>query len=598
MKFRITVLFLLLHLSLSAQDTLIWEGVVVDGISNAPMPYTGIFAASDHHGTISRADGSFRLHDILAEDTIVFRASGYKEMRIPVPDRSDTVRLFTGLQLLESVIVLSDVSILYKMIADSKKVQRNQVDTAKTYFELESFEGDAQLELFQAYYNGIFKDYDLKEMELKSARFGLRKNRERYFISLESSRAMREHSLFESNPWFPHSPFELSKKELRKSYRLELAGKSPNQLSGTTYVIRFEPKHAEDTTEFFSGMVWMDSASCNIEKVELSISQTSRHPFQAFFLRKELNHVGLHLEKTFDYNGDRMRIRSIDFTYSIKTNQPLFVNLDEDERIQYMDTTQRSEHFLIVPDYFITTHAFLYAYDYDSHFSVARFEFPKEPINDYRKLYALGKNETFWNCYQDFKIPNDEKNVRFLADSLVVQDLAAIALNFHHRKMLLGGIYIPWSENRVIVRNASFNPTERPAIPATAYQLKGQILMDVNEVCGVPTVETRCVLDPYETYFNLPISPTQLAFINIYFDLLEMERRELEQKLATAGEHIEQWDALYKEQLQIAEKHLQSYLREVDRGTNTDALLKWNNEVEEALSIDNVALFKVFPDQE
>ena len=108
----------------------------------------------------------------------------------------DTVYLKPEVLLINEAIVLADNTILYQLVSNVRKTQTRIPETAKSYFELESYNNEKQLELFQGYYNGKFNGYNVSQLEMKSGRFALAPLSKRIFASTESSKAICMHSIF------------------------------------------------------------------------------------------------------------------------------------------------------------------------------------------------------------------------------------------------------------------------------------------------------------------------------------------------------------------------------------------------------------------
>ncbi len=55
--------------------------------------------------------------------------------------------------------------------------------------------------------------------------------------------------------------------------------------------------------------------------------------------------------------------------------------------------------------------------------------------------------------------------------------------------------------------------------------------MNLNPISETIHVQLATILDPFTSYSNLEINANSAAFINMYFDLIETKRRELEAKI-------------------------------------------------------------------
>jgi hypothetical protein len=122
-----------------------------------------------------------------------------------------------------------------------------------------------------------------------------------------------------------------------------------------------------------------------------------------------------------------------------------------------------------------------------------------------------------------------------------------------------------------------------------------QLFYDLLQTKDSTILLTSCVIDPYQTYYKLSVDATVNCFVNMYFDLCEIERRAFDAKCrkeALDQAHIEE---RYKEAQQNLDAVLTDFLTQVDRGQNRKAMLKWNAFITEQIGIDNVALFALYP---
>ncbi len=592
MRTQIFILFLILPIVGWTQATFNKRGVVIDAETKDPLPYVSIFTLQQRHGTLSRQDGSFEISDLRAEDSVVFNFTGYQKQTILASEIPDTIQLETPTQLIGAVSVISNNSILYDMLARAKQTKSTERVKAKTYFELETFENDQQLELFQGFYNGAIHGYDIEGLELKAARFGLKRNRGRYFMSRESSKALYLHQLFEATPFFPTNPLELNRRQMKRDFNVHLDRKYRDAQQNTIYVLRFYPKC--DDGKAFSGLIWMDSLRCAIQKIELTADSAVVYPFEAFFKRTSLDHVRMKIVKSYETVNGHQQLKSVDFDYSLQIDRPMYVSLNTDNQVQFLDTVPRTANYEIIPDFTIQSKAILFVFDSEAPFILPRFDFPKEGIDDYRKMGALGSTTDFWSCYTDFKIPNNLSHDLFLQQKDVTTDLDSIYLRGNSVNFDLGS-YTPWSEKRVILKESpSEMGTPTPTLAAWSYLLKAQILLEINDECDSMAYSTTAVLDAYSSYYNLEINNVDLAFINIYFDWVECKRRELEQLLEqidspSAQELISVHEAFLKK----VEKESTQFFKEVDRGRNLDHLNYYNKIISNQLGINNIELFQV-----
>ncbi len=105
---------------------------------------------------------------------------------------------------------------------------------------------------------------------------------------------------------------------------------------------------------------------------------------------------------------------------------------------------------------------------------------------------------------------------------------------------------------------------------------------------------TKTILDVYETFVNLPETPELDCFINIYFDLYEIARRQLEQELKGI-KTAEKADKIYKKISDDINTRQKQFVSETQSGKNKYYLNKWNGVVVKELNIDNMKIFGVLP---
>ena len=207
LKNLILVIFICIVGSLYGQEreqTFSIKGIVIDSLSEKPLPFVSISKKRDRKGTISDFEGLFTLDNVRVGDDVTFSYIGYEKrvLRIDKEYFNDTIYICRKTQQLDEVIVLADNSILFELIAKSQKTASKKNHLAKTYYELETFSEDQQLELFQGYFNGTYKAYNTTDLQMKNARFALAPISKRIFASTESSKAMYMHQLMQLTSYF------------------------------------------------------------------------------------------------------------------------------------------------------------------------------------------------------------------------------------------------------------------------------------------------------------------------------------------------------------------------------------------------------------
>ena len=130
------------------------------------------------------------------------------------------------------------------------------------------------------------------------------------------------------------------------------------------------------------------------------------------------------------------------------------------------------------------------------------------------------------------------------------------------------------------------------SIPNDLYLLKVQILLDITQLDDSINCKSFSVFDAKQTFYHLPEEPYTKAFLNIYFDICEIERRKMEKELNSHSYTFSQADSIYRKTGQSIDNITGRYLKEVKLGKEENALRKWNQYVLEKLDIDNLQMFR------
>ena len=126
------------------------------------------------------------------------------------------------------------------------------------------------------------------------------------------------------------------------------------------------------------------------------------------------------------------------------------------------------------------------------------------------------------------------------------------------------------------------------------YDLVVKIYVDINSYKDSTNILTSTIFDPYESYYYLPMDSKTHCFVNLYFDLCEIERRKLEESLRAEKNNIHRINEVYNNFLKEFEDKKYSYFKATQRGTNESEMQKYNTIVNEQLGIDNIKLFEPY----
>ncbi|MGB1003987.1 MAG: carboxypeptidase-like regulatory domain-containing protein [Salibacteraceae bacterium] len=542
---------------------------VLDAISKEPVPYATVYNHLSGTGTVTNLKGQFYWKPLGQRDSVTLSFVGYESQFFnsshPIPA---SIFLNPKTEILESAYVYGNMTFLYQLIADCKIQKSKKNQTAKTYLSLESIIDNQSVESMEVYYNGLFNGYDCKELQLKTGRLAISNFGNRFFISTETSKALYLHELYESTGHFPTSPMGLSRKKLAKLFELKFVKYYEEDNAHTIYQINYTP--TKDCDDCFHGTLWVDSLQHQIQKVTLQTDSTLRHPFIPIGHSDKLLNVSLEITKNYQTNKDVAQFKSTDFNY------------------QLVYKTISDSIFTV------NTNALVYAYDYDSKFDLPHFEYGNIRYKDYILIGSIPYNWFFWNNYKEFNMANQKESVLFSSLNPAQTGTFVNTNNPYFDKPFFEHAYKPWSIKRIELNQALSDEVGRAvsleAPPSQQYKLKTQIYLDINKINDSLHTVTSSYFDPYYSYFYLPQSAKTDAFVNMYFDLTEIKRRELEKQIqhASSRKEVEKLYQIKLNELAIQQKQ---FIKETQRGNNLKAMQQWNDYIVKRLKIDNLELF-------
>lgn len=579
MKYSLLISCLLFIGSVLSQTTEI-KGRIVDREGTGDIPFATVYNRSLKKGTIGNVDGFFKIPVGKLSDTIVVTAVGYKTTTIALEENTT----FYLVRMSENIVELSEVTVkptdntyLYELIGKCRQRPNKIREEAKAYYELKTFIDNRQVELVEGFYNAKISGYELKGQQLKAGRLAMKQydDQKRMFVSVESSKAILLSEVMDESSYFPANPFALNAKNLRRSFYLDMERKYLDDQGDSILIVTYFPKLKDGS--YYRGKIWINFSKMIIQKLQMECTDCKTHPFLPLFPSDSITGVDLQVTKTFVPQGDKQVFAHVDFNYSIAFRSRFGKTGDESYRIQ--------------------TNALFFAYDYEHTFSIPHFEFNKA-ATDYRRILSMPYNDFFWQNNDEYRLhDNKNSNQAFFMDSLSVTNLnirttkqTKIKKNFYKEP------YVKWSPNRVIFKesipDSLLNNFSRVSMDKS-FNLAIQVFFDRNEYNDSIHILTCTIFDPYESYYLLPMDQSTHCFINIYFDLIEIERRKLEVKLKSKPWTLQEAEAMYSRFLTDCTALKEKYFRAVDHGRNTAELIKWNRQVKNVLKIDNMALFGI-----
>ena len=587
---RIGVSFFLLLCTVSSFSQTIIQGKVRDSKTNEELPWCSISVKGTKKGAITNSEGTYVISVSIPKDTLLLSYVGYRSIEVPSSglSRKSTVLLERMDIQLEEVTVHADNDYLYDILEKCRKklLKDKRYHEAKVYYGIETQTNEQPIELLECYYNGYMKGSSIENLTFRNGRIGLAELDRRYFLTLNSSKAISQMNLVRQDPDYPSIPLQFAKKDLKKMFQLAM---KPGE--NGLYHIGFQPW--KEIGNHFSGDLWIDRKTLALVKIDLAIDAAARHPFLPIFKVDRLSNVDIKISHTFKNDGVSENLDHINFSYHV-TYKSVRENLAD------MDP--------LVVTREITTHGILCFYDYDDPFIIPWFDYDAN-YDDYRKMSIIPFNKIFWDNNNTLILTAKQKeSLGFFADSgLLVnfgdgnfgKDFLTLT---HYDSTLYENCYTFWdsvkrfSLNRSLPQNKIYTQRQiNSSILTDQYNLdilKVQLLLDVTRAGDAFSCRSYTVFDEKKTHFHLPDEPETKAFLNIFFDLCELERRKMEKTLNTGDYKINQIDSEYRATIKGMNQTTAKYLEEAKLGKNKKALMKWNGCVLENLGIDNLKLLK------
>lgn len=566
------------------------KGVIVNNKDKLALEYCNVFNKTTQEGVITNTNGVYSLEVKTMEDTIVFSYVGYKTLITSVKNISqlDTICLTENPYNLSEIEIHSNNDFLIDIIIHCKNKIKdlNGAHSSKAFYILNTTTNNQPLEILEFYYSAIQKKGKLRELKLKNGRFALLPMDSRYFLNLNTSQAFNKIDLVKRSNFFPGIILQFNKREIRKYFHLDLT-----RYDSLSYYIAFISK--SNTKELFNGELVINKKTYAIEKINLFAKSIITHPF-----------IGLGGNIT---NIDSIRLE-IDFVpYKIKIDK-ISLKMDLSFLSDHGDTIINGTPAKL--DRKLNINSLLYFYDFNNPFIIPYFEYNNN-LSDYRKLSIIPYNNAFWSS-RKILLTNDQKK------QIKIMEEQGYTLNYKESyygrdfmnkeleiapKIRKGFFEFPshafWNpKDRIQVRNdikhkQIISNSNIPLNSRDLFNMDVQFLLDINPIGNQYSCKSFTILDLINSHYDLEIDEYTNAFLNIYFDLYEIERRKMMKELQNNNTSIEEINTIYFKSISNINSQIKKYLIEVQYGSNREMLKKWNSIVYEILGIDNFKLFQL-----
>jgi len=562
-------------------------GRVVDSKSGQPLPYASIGLKGSAYGTISNEDGFFRINFGEKGDTLVFSFLGYESMEIVFEDLPDVVKLTRKSLELTTFTVSADSDPYFDILAKCRKeLKKNTRHKCRAYLEMHTDVLNTPGEVIEMYYNADVRSANLYSLVYKSGRQGLAKIDNSYFLSLSTTGIFQRFKPVEGDYNMPTNPLELSKGKMKKTYRLSLLSSGDDD---PYFHILFEPR--ADPQKTFSGEIWVDKETYRPIEIKLHIESALVKPFVPIFPSDSLVDIEMNITQRFEsFQGDLVP-SLLRFDYAFDS----YIPIDKTKPIG------KSNLKKIKP---VRSDGILYYYKYGKPFINPVFEYNGE-LNDYQKIQNTPYHQAFWDLssalVQSERMEESlaffEKHGLLNNHSSQVDDFLfdGMGSNMDHTNPFWSDIFrLRFDED--FKKNLEAQQIDsRYVVPDRArYELDVEIFLDIVQTEDTLVYYTETVFDIFQSFYNLPSDSLTNPFVNIYFDLAEIERREMIEKIEALHElSPEAILSIHEKGMEKLKSEWEVYLDQTGSGSSYGELLKYNELVKEELGIDNFEIFHV-----
>ena len=549
-------------------------GRVVDASNNLPLAYCSVGVKGSPNGTITNEEGSFSLQVDLTADSITFSYVGFRTRTMvaqAVVERGIIVLARSVTELREVEIVPAGEA-LYELVARCAKAMRKQTSSkAKVYFEMNTHMDLQPVEVIECFYNASLNGPHIEDLLLKQGRIGIAPMKGRYFVSLDVTKAMSLLDIRGEASKFPMSPFQwTSARAIRKRYDAQQEAYSTDGTRLDHLLLR--PR--DGTSGAFSVDVWIDSTTAQARSIEMHCTGCRPHPFVVLKPEDRIEHMDMTVRFTFKANGtDAGKLDHTELSYALV----------------YKDDRGTRD---------VRTTAVMHCFDHGGEFILPEFDYDQGQ-NDYRKITFQPYDSAFWaDSPALVRTDAQERDRDYFAEHGVLTGSTHVNLQ---KATFFESNYAWWSASKRISLKTlptpesakTPTPTSRSSgatVSASQVHLEAQLYLDMDTINGTTRHFSATVFDGFKSFYRLVEEPHTDVFLNIFFDLCEMERRAMEERLVGVSD-VARIRSIHAVAVANMQRTTTRYLKETRLGADRSGLKHWNDRVQQALGIDNFSLF-------
>lgn len=571
--------FLVFPFLLMSQNLIEINGKILNLYSKEPISYVNVFNLSTQRGTITNKDGFFRIYLSSIDDSVHISIIGYKDQFLQIKKDCKYYLILLEEQVYkinEFTYKPPDNSALYQLVDQCTKTIHYNEANSKAYFELKTFIQEQQVELLESYYNLNLNGPIINEMNFKTGRVAIQPYSNRFFVSLESSKAILTYNPYQKNELFPNNPLHFKDRKLKNYFYLHLSNNYFDQNGDSIVVIEYYPN--KDKKYNYYGKIWINTNKKYVMKISLNCDSTDLSPFEPIFDSDFIKNISLNIVNTYTWNNGSCYFKHVDFNYNI-------------DYLSRMGTSNQVQ-------YKIKTQAVLYAYENENLFQIPEFSTSLKSKTDYHKINAFVYNDIFWKKNEEYIVHDSlNSNEKYFEHPNSITNLTLFDKNEQIKTGFFQNKYIKWSIERLKYKDF-LNDTSKIHNTLNYYgemnKISVYLFLDYIQYKDTLQITTSTIIDSYETFCYLPKDSIANCILNIYFDISEIERLKLVREIENMQKDREKMDLIFqKYQFNLLQKQ-EEFLKAVDKGNNKNELIKYNQYVKNELGIDNIEFFQLW----
>jgi hypothetical protein len=574
---RTCLIILLIFIAVQSRAQFFMGGTVRNADDKGPVSFCSVAIKGTSVGALANEDGAFNIYVPVKEAILVFYTLGYERKEIRAADLQAVVYLSTLVKELKEVTIRGNDDRLYDLLLKCRQKARKGIPYgSKAYFQLSTRTHEQPVEMIEAYYNAKIEGTSINRLALKNGRVGLAEFDQRYFISFNTTRAIQYLSLTEESEYLPALPLQLGKAALKNRYELRQLDEDAQ-----SYHIAFLPKR--DKRKCFEGELWIDKSTFHVQKIKMECRDAAIHPFSALG-EDTLKGVSLLITEAYEQHNGRNELTYMQFGYDA-----LHKSTRKGDSIGH--------RFHDLPAKSMMTRGVIYFYDVGTPFELPRYKY-QPYFTDYRKISLIPYNADFWEHANGLlHTKEQEEMVGFFERSGQLVNFTRFKLNdsVKTKTFFERNNYVWTDSTRINYSRNDIEPGMRGGNPFSnaPYTISAQIYLDVYQQENKWRHFSATVFDAMNTYLPEPIDAKARCFMNIYFDIYEIERRKMEQILSAGNYDSRGIDSVYRQTVKKAKAMIFEYQTQVAGGDNTEALKEWNRYSYERTGLDNMKIFGV-----